>query len=356
MLRGLLMIQKIRLQNFKGHVDTEVPLGRLTMLVGDNASGKTSVLDALWLQAALYPDPTLVLKDDFAPEDLVRRGSTGPAVITGAGASPTSWSTVLKIDPSQDTPDLDGVLAGKKLSSSADDFKTAWELIPATWGRAGFYRLQANKIAAPAYSYKPDPEVEIDGSNAAAVLAALKLGNDELFDRIEAATRKLIPSVKRIRIRQAMVKRSPKDDVVGHKIYFDFKGAANVPAHGASQGTLIALTLLTILHGPKRPNLILLDDFDHALHPKAQIELVKMIKELLALKEFSDLQIVATTHSPYSLDGMDPSDIQVFTLRPEGTVISKRLSQHPDAVKSKGALSAGQLWSLDSETDWVLGK
>jgi hypothetical protein len=33
----------------------------------------------------------------------------------------------------------------------------------------------------------------------------------------------------------------------------------------------------------------------------------------------------------------------------------KRLSEHPEAAKTKGVLSAGQLWSLDPEREWVLG-
>jgi len=47
--------------------------------------------------------------------------------------------------------------------------------------------------------------------------------------------------------------------------------------------------------------------------------------------------------------------VQAFALREDGTVASKRLSEHPEAAKTKGSLTAGQLWSLDRERDWVLG-
>ena len=79
-----------------------------------------------------------------------------------------------------------------------------------------------------------------------------------------------------------------------------------------------------------------------------------MIKDLLALEEFKDLQVVATTHSPYVLDEFDPTDVYAFAPRDDGTVASKRLSEHPDAEKTRGTLTAGQLWSLDPERDWVL--
>jgi len=174
--------------------------------------------------------------------------------------------------------------------------------------------------------------------------------------------RALVPSVERVRIRQATVARQnphpnlrhQTEDVLGSKIFFDFRGAPGVPAHLASEGTLILLALLTILHGPNPPNILLLDDFDQSLHPEAQVELVRLVKRLL--DQLPDVQIVATTHSPYVLDEIDPSDVIVFALRDDGTVASKRLSEHPEAGKMKGALSSGQLWSLDPERDWVLGE
>jgi predicted ATP-dependent endonuclease of OLD family len=82
------------------------------------------------------------------------------------------------------------------------------------------------------------------------------------------------------------------------------------------------------------------------------MELVRLLKRML--DENPNLQIVATTHSPYILDELDPSEIVAFALRDDGTVAQKRLSEHPQAEKMKGALSAGQLWSLDPERDWVL--
>jgi predicted ATP-dependent endonuclease of OLD family len=51
------MIRSFGIRDFKGHRDTELELGRFTLLVGDNASGKTSVLDALAMQCAIVEDP-----------------------------------------------------------------------------------------------------------------------------------------------------------------------------------------------------------------------------------------------------------------------------------------------------------
>lgn len=52
----------------------------------------------------------------------------------------------------------------------------------------------------------------------------------------------------------------------------DFKGAPDVPAPLASEGTLPVIGLLTALWMEPKPRLLLLDDIDKALHPRAQEE------------------------------------------------------------------------------------
>ena len=99
---------------------------------------------------------------------------------------------------------------------------------------------------------------------------------------------------------------------------------------------------------------LLLDDIDQSLHPQAQMELMGELKRLL--ESFPEVQLVATTHSPYILDALDPSDVRVFAPRKDGSVACRSLSEHPQAEKMRGVLTAGQLWSLDPEWRWVVGE
>ena len=345
------MITSIRLQDFKGHRDTTVPLGRFTALVGPNGSGKTSVLEALWLQSRLVELPVQqVLTGDFAVDDLRQRGATTLSTFTSAGThAGAAWSASVSLGGP--TGYVLGWNGGPPVNHDAP-LKNVQPQVVTAIRSANLYKLNALQIAAAAYSDLPGAAVERDGTNTAVALAALKLGYDEAFGRIEEEMRLIVPSVERVRIRQANVAHQ-KGTVVGSKIYFDFRSGAGVPAHLASEGTLITLALLTILHGPERPGVLLLDDFDQSLHPRAQMDLVRLIKRLLA--ERDDLQIVATTHSPYVLDELDPSEIHAFALREDGTVASKRLSEHPEAERMKGSLTTGQLWTLDPEREWVIG-
>lgn len=351
------MITRFRLENFKAHRDTDLALRQFTVLVGDNGSGKTSVLEALDLPGAL--------KDALRPAHIQGRQELGELVRHGANQTKLSWEgqaqgrrweVSVEIDASDGTsPGLNvtGVDTSGPFSTGLHR-QQALDRVEKLIGLSAMYRFRADQVAASAYGDQPGVAVAEDGTQTAVVLADLKLADDERFDRIEEALHRLVPSLDRLRIAPAMVeRRSGSPPVRGSKVYFDFRGAKNVPGHHASQGTLVVLALLTVLHGPNRPSAILLDDFDHSLHPRAQSELVRMIKELLALDDFKDTQIVATTHSPYVLDEVSPSDVIAFALRDDGTVAAKPLSEHPDAPRVNGSLKAGELWTLDAERDWV---
>lgn len=363
------MITDFHLEDFKGHRQTDLAFERFTMLVGDNGSGKTSVLEALYLQMASSRDLEVFRDRKVAPEDLCRRGSKGAFSLFSTNViNQRQWSLQLTIHRPHahwmasitgDGPlgqfKADSFL-GDEVKESAPDPGANWDTIFSATSGVDLYSFEPAKIAASAYSDHPNTPVRADGAQTAVALAALKLGDDEAFDRIESAMRKLVPSLERIRIRPAEVARLARNDtVIGSKLYFDFHGSPGIPAHHASHGTLIVLALLTVLHGREhRPDLILLDDFDHALHPRAQMEVVRMIKGMLALDEFKETQIIATTHSPYVLDELSPDNVIAFALRDDGTVASKSLSAHPEAARMKGTLKTGQLWSLDAERDWVL--
>ena len=113
------------------------------------------------------------------------------------------------------------------------------------------------------------------------------------------------------------------------------------------------LGLLTALYAPSRPNLILLDDLDRGLHPTAQRELIGLLRGLL--KTNQELQIVATTHSPYLLDDMEPEEVRMTCLSEDGSTVCGPLENHPKFEKWKKEMAPGELWSLFGEK-WLLEK
>ena len=138
---------------------------------------------------------------------------------------------------------------------------------------------------------------------------------------------------------------------MGHELVFDMAGAQEVPAHSVSEGTLLALALLTLLWSPDCPNLVLLDDIEQGLHPKAQRELIAQLRKIL--KQRPELQIVLTSHSPYIVDELEPKEVWLLATDDEGVAHARRLSDHPEADEWLKILSTGEFWDAEGE-EWIL--
>ncbi len=187
----------------------------------------------------------------------------------------------------------------------------------------------------------------------------------ENYEKILEGLRSIVPTVQAMRFRRTKIVR-PETEVIkvdgkdftrrtereywGESIEFDMGGATRIPAQLVSEGTLLVLGLLTVLMGASRPRLVLLDDLDRALHPKAQRDLVTLLRKIL--DQNSDIQILATSHSPYLLDCLKPEEVRVTTLMDDGSVAIGRLDSHPTFEKWKDEMSPGEFWSLVGEK-WV---
>lgn len=89
------MIETVHIVNFKGHRDTRLQLKPFTVLVGPNASGKTSVLDAILVLRTATSG--FAQNADAAAGWLyehTRRGANTPAVVAATGRLPDRrpWS------------------------------------------------------------------------------------------------------------------------------------------------------------------------------------------------------------------------------------------------------------------------
>lgn len=327
------VLDYIRLQNFKTHRDTEIKLGRLTVLVGPNGSGKSSVLQAI----ELLRNPTA--RSDY--KSIARPGEViGKCEIQIAGhdADGRTWSRSTK-----------GVTMGSWVGARPDlDVNGVGTKELEASLRAVMLTPDPESMAAPVRITDVSPQLHRSGWGLADVVATMRDNDDDSFEALQAALRAVVPQVERIKVqRQIITEDSSKS--VAYGLLFDVAGRKDIPASMMSGGTLLALAILALLHSPQRPRILLLDDIDHGLHPKAQWDLLKQLRRLL--EQFPDLQIVATSHSPDLVDELDPSEVIVVALREDGTAAAKPLTECP-REDMLGVLKAGQLWSAIGE-DWV---
>nr|WP_277991428.1 AAA family ATPase [Corallococcus macrosporus] len=226
-------------------------------------------------------------------------------------------------------------------------------------------RFESRKLADASYSEEQVPTVASDGTGLASTIAFLKLSHEDLFGEIESALKQVVPTVRKIRVERASVEQSSlrtialddqathvaeKRTLWGNRLVLDMQGAKGVPADSVGEGTLMALGLLTVLLGPQRPKLLLLDDIELALHPVAQGKLIAVLRAIQ--KNDPELQIVATSHSPFILNYLQPEEIRMTFLAENGFARCEKLTAHPEFEKWKGLMSPGEFWSTVGES-WI---
>jgi hypothetical protein len=367
------MLTRLHVRNFKSLRDLEVRFGQLTVLVGPNGCGKSSVLQAVKVLRDLLLSGRNQATEAFFPAELVSR-PIGTAAATASvhmqmELTPpprevvVDASLVPEVHPSM--ADADVKLASLVCRSGNEEFTTNSSNPAPDWVRECFdainlYRLDTRVMEQPAYSEEPNPVLGTSGENLAAVLDALQGTRREDFDAIEEELCKFIPGLRRVRLHRKMASvvrtvsvgsewRQIRDGVIGHQVVLDFDFARGVAADQASEGTILLLGLLTIIGvGPGRPMTVMLDDLDRALHPRAQRQLVEHLHQLLA--KCPELQIIATSHSPYLVEHLAYEEVLAMTQAPDdGRSVIAPLAEHPDAARWREEMSAGEFWSTVGE-------
>ena len=372
------MLEKVKLHNFKSHKDTELNFdnSHLHALVGQNSSGKTSVLQALhYLSRLANSSFDNIFQYERAPQFITRIGQDNMSVTaSGFWKNPDrndweasydwrqtvnhSWypRALWKADKNQEYRQV----------MSETSLITTEEPIQQSLRNAVHLKLIASNLAKAAYSDAITPRVEFDGSGLAPTLDYIRNESPDKFQSLQEMLKRIVPGVREVGVRRAkvMVNRQrlievdgksisyeESQEIAGQEVVLDMNTGKRIPAHALSEGTMLALGLLTVLMNPNQPNLVLLDDVEQGLHPKAQRDLIAVFKEIL--QDNSNLQIIFSTHSPYIVDELIPSQVHVLSNNNSGVTRCKRLDEHPDVEWAKQTLTTGEFWNAEGE-DWVV--
>lgn len=355
------MIERIELTNFKTHAHTVVELERLTVLVGPNSSGKTSVLEGLRCMTGAEDGHSGLAGIGATAVPGIRRGAE-EARFRVCGMGRCVEGRLRTQTKGSHSPHSRGREAGDfHLEEVADQhppghLPTHEEIYIPFLGEQDSSKLrvlfhtrslltqlhiESLRSASGFGNDGATESLDPDGRNLAAMVALLKLTEDGSFRALVDDLSAVVPTVDNI---HAMPYEAR------FRLALDFAGARHVPATTTSEGTLVALALLMYVHEPNPPTLLLIDDIDRGLHLGAQRELVGILQRLLDRRP--ELQIVVTTHSPYIVEAVDPSAVRVCALRKDGTAAIKPLLAHPEADRALEVLNAAEFWEAEGE-DWV---
>jgi predicted ATPase len=338
------MIESIEFVNFKALRNTTLPLAPFTLLLGPNGSGKSSVLQALQGIAAIIAQ---------CRPHLNSGGDTG--------ANPPTWaatpSAMALATPVEITLRVRDELAGKvefRWTAPPNQLKIHQEfdsgnLVPDPSSRTAFFKKLGN-----IQTYSLDPSMIAmpvpvnsgpmgdNGNGLVAVLDDLKDNYPERWEMLLAEFREWLPEYDHIQFDK------PRG---GHKSLAlrTRNGNHRIPANELSQGTLVALALLTLAYLPNPPSLIGLEEIDRGLHPR----LLRHLQDALYRLSYPDscgeerppIQVIATTHSPYLLDLYRDHPEEVVLAQKEGLEVQfKQLSKVEHFKEILGDAPLSDMW------------
>jgi len=341
------LIHKLFASNFKCFKHLELDLAPLTVMIGPNASGKSSVLDAvecLFFQAlGSYPHTFEAFKFEplldkhTAQYDYQSKFSSEKLTLS------CEWSDVdndhhqLKYETGEDERVIH-LMNGSEISRGSIAGFNLPRPIP--------LKLSAQRIAEGTNSQSVKPVLKMDGYGLTEVLVALKLADDQKYTEIETKLKTFIPHLKKIRIARS----ENQDKIVKNELIFDFIGVKNIRAQNVSQGTLHLLAILTIVTCLDKPVTLLLDEIDHSLHPQAMKQLIDFLRQ--ATQTIPRFQVIATTHSPILLDFFRYEEIRITHTLPAGESMCVPLSKHPKFELWKDEMFPGEFWNAVGD-NWV---
>ena len=312
------MITNITLENFKCFRQVSINPKRLTVLIGPNGTGKSSILQALLLLKQSVGEQKIKCQGDFInlgdPTELV--------------------SSFLEEEPVVRLA-FEGTENGKSVGCNAR-LSTLFEPMPQSILPPSFSanavplkKLQfvqaARGFVRPNYSLRNDSSEEI----------SLDVGLSDLEEQLAT---NLVYSVPTERLSTLVEKVTgiglSTKMVPGRKVEIKSltsTGAVNIVAEGFGTNALVQLLLQLIT--ADRGATVLIEEPEIHLHPKAQAELAEVLAETAKAE---DKQIIMTTHSEYVAG-------RLLTLVAEGKLTTDDLAIYAFDKDEKGECSATEI-------------
>ena len=350
------MLKTVRIHNFKAIRDSgSLKLRPFTVLIGNNGSGKSSLLEAMesyqaivrdGVDAAMRPWKGFEHIRNFGTDEKIRRTTEGRdyvgddmrfAVRMALDKRPVQLQMCVasdgnrlfiasekhKLNQVEITRDSEGYVTipsgtrslvsladGVSMISPMPSVHDVARFDPTTAARAvldwQFMLLEPEQMGEPCPQQRTGGKVKLqkDGRNVADYLRSINDsgadGQRAISDLIDAM-HFVLPYVQDI--------KTQITSELERAVYLQANEQGlkkPVPGWLLSTGTLRVVALLALLKDPTGPSVIFIEEIENGLDPRT---VSLLVDEIRRVTQSGEKQVVATTHSPYLLDLLELDDV-----------------------------------------------
>jgi predicted ATPase len=313
------MITKLKIKNFKSHLDTDLEVKPLTVLTGINSSGKSSVLQSL-----------LLLRQS-CKKGRLKTGLDLNAPLCDIGKGADALYRLASDETIAFTFEIDGKNTFNYIFDAEDRYGDTFlprlgkmdllEIITPPLFSHKFQYISSARWASlnlyPMDSYAVETEKQISLNYGQGELVAhfleyygrhrdFKVKSDkllhpnnkstDLLDQVIEWEREISPRIT--------IKSEKKADKVsieyGYKGMGESKPIENLQSKNIGYGVSYSLSIIVALLAAEPDDLLLLENPEAHLHPAGQAKLA----ELICLAAQSGIQIIVETHSDHIINGI----------------------------------------------------
>ncbi len=317
------MIKEIRYKNFKALRDATLPLGRFTLIVGANGTGKTSALNSINI---------LKSPESFSWNDIVSAGADQDTVVS-ISLDSINWLWQWKYSQGY----VDEEYEDEMEKGMAKILK---ELAEEPFSDFHVFSFDPEKISQ-SVPINSEKTLRNDGGNLAGILDLLKDTEPERWKELNDALEDWFPEFDQILFDR-------NDD--GKYVVLRTKiGKHKIKAKDLSDGTRLALAYLTLAYLPDPPKIVAFEEPEKGIHPRLLKNIQEAMYRLAYPENYGEkrepIQVIATTHSPYLLDlyKEHPEEI-VIASKDENGVHFERLIDKPHYEEVIQDAPLGEIW------------
>lgn len=385
------MIKSIRIKHFKAVKDSgTIQLGPLTVFVGHNGTGKSSIIEALeffknyatrglgdavepwyefdhilWQGTARKP----ALGEPFftSPLEIILTGSEPEGGSVGSWSSETKFSKLSgklgKYPAGMVVPQSEQLTIPRRFKrhrkfggpvfQQFKDRTDALDISPDVsifrakpapdFGNWLFLNLDPTHISEPRpRRHLFDSSLDRTGGNLSQYLRSFIEIDPDGYGAMIEALGYILPYA-------ADVQPEVTSDLINQMSFirlvesFENGGHVKLPGWVLSGGTLRILTMLTALRHPTPPSVLFIEELENGLDPRALGFIVDEIKYAI---ESGKTQVIATTHSPYLLDKLSLDHVITVDRQPGQPPTFTKASESEELRAWSERFAPGSLYTM----------